>query len=351
MSFVVLEPGDQRWGDLFAALPHEAQDVFYAPGFASLCQETLTLSQDVRCAAFTSPKGAILLYPFVQRHISDMVKHACSEGLSDTTSLYGRGGAVGRADEGDLALFHSALGRHLQQAGVFCSFDRFHPVIGNQALAPPECAIRDVGGFIVVDIRPTFDDLEASFKSSVRKDIRKAERNGVTCFAEPNDDHLEDFLKIYYQTMDRNAASDFYYFPETFFTGLQRHMPGQFHFFYAMHEGMIVSCELVLHHGDYSHSFLGGTLREALPLAANSSLKMEIFKRMKDLDCKYFLLGGGHAPNDGIFNFKRAYAPEGIMPSFVGGTLWQSEVYAQLKQAMHDVGLPTADNRIQFYDI
>lgn len=348
---MVLEPGDQRWSDMFHALPPEAQDVFYAPGFAALCQETLPLSQEVRCAAFTSEEGGILLYPFVRRRTGDIVKDACATGLHDTTSLYGRGGVVGEASELDLALFHSALATYLRDIDVFCSFDRFHPVMGNQALAPPGCAARDVGGFIVVDLRPSFADLEASFKSSVRKDVRKAERNGVTCFSEANCDHLDAFLNIYYKTMDRNAASDFYYFPKSFFAGLQRHMAGQFHFFYAVHEGEIVSCELVLHHGDYCHSFLGGTLREALPLTANSLLKIEIFKRMQALDCKYFLLGGGHAPNDGIFNFKKAYAPDGIKHSFIGGTVLQPDIYARLKEAMRDAGLPTADNRFQFYDI
>jgi hypothetical protein len=151
--------------------------------------------------------------------------------------------------------------------------------------------------------------------------------------------------------MDRNAANDFYYFPEAFFAGLPHYLRGKFLFFYAEHGGEIVSCELVLHHGAYSHSFLGGTWREALPLAANPLLKIAILEQMKALGCEYFLLGGGQAPDDGIFNFKKAYAPDGVLPSYVGGTIWQADTYEGLRQEMLTSGLPMAGNRFQFYDL
>lgn len=351
MKFEVLEPGNRRWAELFAALPRAARDVFYSPGFAALCQETLDAAHLVRCAAYSDHAGGVLLYPFVLRRTGELVALPAASDLADTISLYGRGGVVGEASAEGLAVFHRELANYMASQQVFCSFDRLHPVIGNEQLSPPTSTLRNVGGFVVVDLRPSLEDIEASFKSSVRKDIRKAGRNDVKCFVESNCDHLADFLNIYYQTMERNAASEFYYFPKEFFARLPELLPGMFSFIYAVSGDKIISCELVLHCADYSHSFLGGTLREALPLAANPMLKFEICKEMKACGCQYFLLGGGQAPDDGIFNFKKAYAPEGIYQSLVAGTVWNAQTYDTLRKEMLAAGLPVAMNRFQFYDI
>ena len=351
MWFDVLEVRDPRWETLFRALPLAQQDVFYAPGFARLCQETLNASDAVACAAYTNDAGALLLYPFVRRDVGALLGAEFAEGLFDTLSLYGRGGVVGVAEPDALEDFYVLLARYLVNNRVFCSFDRFHPVIGNHAAVSRQAQVRHVGGFVVVDLRPPLEDVLAACKQSVRKDMRKAERKGVTCFAEANCDHLGDFLEIYYQTMDRNAASDYYYFSEAFFTELSRLAEGQFHFFYAVHENRVVSCELVLHHGLYAHSFLGGTRRDALPLAANPLLKSEILRQMREIGCAYFLLGGGQRPNDGIYNFKQAYAPDGVFASYVGGTVWQPTLYEGLLRDISAAGRELSSGRFQFYDL
>ncbi|SHN82401.1 GNAT family N-acetyltransferase [Bradyrhizobium erythrophlei] len=349
-GFSILKPTDPRWDVLFNALPSPARDIFYSAGFARLCAKMLPPSEMPVCAAFSSGAGDILLYPFVVRDLAALVDSSISKGLQDTISLYGRGGVVGCASPDALKAFHQSLARYMFDQRVLCSFDRFHPVMLNHTLAVRNCEIIDVGGFVVVDLLLSPQALRESFKSSVRKDLRKAERNGITCFAEANCSHLVDFLEIYYQTMERNSANAFYFFPEVFFKALPTELPGQFHFFYAVHEGRIVSCELVLHHGRYSHSFLGGTRREYLPLAANPLLKEAIFHEMKQLGCEFFFLGGGQRANDSIFSFKHAYAPDGVLASLVGGTIWRHDEYEGLKLDMIQGGREISPNRFQFYD-
>ena len=351
MRFEVLEIGDRRWIELFAALPRASRDVFYSPVFAALCQDTIDAAHRVRCAAYSDDTGAVLLYPFVLRRTSALVALPAAELLADTVSLYGRGGVVGEAGAESIAAFHLELSAYMASHQVFCSFNRMHPVIGNERLSPASTKLLNVGGFVIVNLCPSMEDIASRFKASVRKGIRKAERNDVKCFVELNCDHLPEFLDIYYQTMERNGASEFYYFPKVFFERLPELLPGMFSFVYAQMGKKIVSCELVLHCDDYSHSFLGGTLSEALPLAANSMLKFEICKEMKAIGCKYFLLGGGQEPDDGIFNFKKSYAPDGIYQSLVGGTIWNMQVYEALRNDMQIGGLPVALNRFQFYDL
>ena len=351
MAFSILIPDDSAWDTLFERLPPEQRDVFYTPSFARLCQETLNRGDEVLCAAMESG-DAIVLYPFAKRDLGRLTPFPEFSGRYDITGLYGRGGLVSaQATPEILAEFHMAMADYCRTNAIMCGFDRFHPVMANESQASPETRVMDIGGFVVVDLRPDLEAIHESFKPSVRKDIRKAERNAVRCFDEADDTHLQDFLDIYYATMARNAASEFYYFNAEYFETLCRTIPGQFHFFYAVAGDRIVSCELVLLHGKYAHSFLGGTRREALPLSANPMLKWEIIRALQARGCEYFLLGGGTQPNDGIFQFKKAYAPEGVLPSRIGGTIWDPVMYRQLREAMHASGIAIPENRFQFYDL
>lgn len=351
MAFSILTPDDPTWAALFDRLPAEQQDVFYTPSFARLCQDTLNRDNEVLCAAWSSD-GAVVLYPFAKRDLGRLTAYQAFAGRHDITGLYGRGGVVAAdATPEVLAEFHAALADYCHAHDIVCGFDRYHPVMANENHASPGTKVMDIGGFVVVDLRPDLDAIQESFKSSVRKDLRKAERNDIRCFSEADDAHLADFLEIYHGTMARNAASEFYYFSAEYFATLIRTIPGQFRFFYAMAEGRIVSCELVLLHGKYAHSFLGGTRREALPLAVNPMLKWEIIRTLKDHGCEYFLLGGGTHPDDGIFQFKKAYAPEGVLPSRIGGTIWDRDTYSQLRETMTAAGVDIPQNRFQFYDL
>lgn len=351
MAFSILTPEHPEWDALFALLPAGQRDVFYTSAFARLCQHTLNREDEVRCAALRDG-DAVVLYPFAKRDLGRITPFPEFAGRYDITGLYGRGGVVaGQATPAMLASFHVALASYCHESGIVCGFDRFHPVMANERNASPATRVMDIGGFVVVDLRPQLEAIQESFKPSVRKDLRKAERNNIQCFAEADGTHLAEFLDIYHGTMARNAADEFYYFSAEYFSALCRTLPGQFHFFYAVAGGQVVSCELVLHHGKYAHSFLGGTRREALPLSANPMLKWEIIRHLKELGCDYFLLGGGTRPDDGIFNFKKAYAPEGVFPSRIGGTIWDDVGYRQLREAMSAAGIAAPENRFQFYDL
>lgn len=351
MTFQVLKSGDSRWQELFAALPPERQDVFYAPGFAALCQETIHADHEVLCATW-SGDGGVLLYPFVRRDLARLTGVETLAGKFDMISLYGRGGAA--ADPAltaeALASFQRQLRAWAADNRVICLFDRYHPVWANEAAADPETRIMDVGGFVAIDLADGIEAVEKRYKYSIRKDLAKAERGGVSTVIETDATHLDGFLDVYTHTMDRRHARDFYYFDREFFEGLDRHLPGQFFFIHALIEGKIVSTELVLKHGLFAHSFLGGTLREAQPHCPNHRLKRDLIRWLAIEGCRYFLLGGGSSENDGIFNYKRAFAPEGVLPSRIGGLMLDPAAYQEARDIWGQAGRELDARRFQFYD-
>jgi hypothetical protein len=351
MQFVIVESGDPLWSSVFKRLPDVERDIFYSPAYAQLSQTTLNCKHKVRAAVFLTGTGGALLYPFVMRHLSNVIDNSLTSELCDTISLYGRGGVVGVANDAELKLFYSHLRDYFLANNVICSFNRLHPVIANQSLAHPTELIIKVGEYVVVDLTRDMPTIIQGFKPSVRKDIRKAERNGISCIFSNNLALLDSFMSVYNHTMDRTSAQDFYYFNKNFYDKLVDYLPNNFHFFYAQQDDKVISCELVLHHGDYAHSFIGGTQKDKLTLGANSLLKLKIIETMKDKGCKYFMLGGGHAPDDGIIKYKKAFAMNGALESYVGGMSWQPDKLAELKNNMKAAGSPISEYRYQFYDL
>ena len=251
MLFSILAPTDSAWKTSFEDLPLDQRDIFYSPEFARVFDLTVNNDDEVLCAKLSSQEG-IILYPFIKRNLSKVSGLPTYFEYFDICGLYGRGGIISSTKSPkSMELFYSAFSSYCKDNSIICNFDRFHPIIQNEIFAFPNESIRKIGGFVVVDLRPNLDEIIGSFKSSVHKDIRKAERNEVSCFRDENIQNLDEFMTVYKHTMDRNLATKFYYFTENFFRTMDSEMRKKCNYFYAVSEGKVISCELVLHCGKY----------------------------------------------------------------------------------------------------
>lgn len=347
----VLTPADGRWRELFERLPRARQDVFYTPEYAAVAAEFLHKDGRALCAALETPAG-FALYPFLERRLEAVLAGSgVSSAGKDTTGLYGRNGLVVSTDDPSVpAAFHAAFAAWARAEGVVCSFDRFHPVMANERWAPPGAKLVDIGGFVVADLSVPAPEAEAAFKHSIRKSIKKAERAGVEVFSEASTAHLKDYLAVYSHTMQRREARDFYYVDPAYYEALAARLPGSVRFFYARAGGEVVSTELVLVHGDYVHSFLGGTLREAMDKCPNHLLKREIMRWARGAGCRHYLMGGGDTPRNSIWAYKLGFALQGDRPSFIGGAVHDEAEYARLREAFERSGAEYPKGRLQFYD-
>jgi hypothetical protein len=346
-----LSVDDPEWEEAFLRLPKDRRDVFYGPDYARLCQQTTCRDHRVLCALAYTAEGP-LLYPFAMRALS-RVAGLSLPGLFDMVGLYGRNGVVcNSAVSADrIMAFHGCLASFASEHGVVCSFDRFHPVLQNQWQAASDAHIVDVGRFTVLELTDDIEVIERNYRHSLRKDIKKAERSGVSTFTEVGVEHLDDFLSIYHHTMDRRSAHSSYRFDADYFLSLAELLAGQFLFIYATHDDRIASCELALFHENYSHSFLGGTLQSVLPYGCNQLLKRDLIRELKRLGCHYFLLGGGLSVGDGIERYKSTFAPTGQCPSYVGGRVFNQNALEEVRRTMLQVGKSINASRIQFYDV
>jgi hypothetical protein len=243
----------------------------------------------------------------------------------DISTPYGYGGFLIEGENHDAV--NDAYDSYCKDKGFVSEFVRFHLFSGYQSYynGLTETRTRNVVRNLEMDL----DDMWMDFEHKVRKSLKKATKAGLEIEIDITGARLDDFLNIYYETMDRSNAKDNFYFSKEFFNTLNK-MEGNYIYFHVLYEGKVISTELVLYGVENCYSFLGGTNRNYFRLSANNFLKYEIIKWAKEKGLKRFILGGGYGDDDGIFKYKKSFAPNGVYDFYLGKKIFDNDKYAKL---------------------
>ena len=243
----------------------------------------------------------------------------------DLISPYGYGGFLGQID--DYQALNNIYNTFCIEHGYICEFVRFELFTNYHEYYDGEVETRTHN--VVRSLEMPLDDMWMDFKQKVRKNVKKANSFGLQIIIENTDEHLQDFLDIYYSTMDRSNAENEYYFSKEFYQTINS-MRDNIMYFHVVHEGKVISTELVIYGSENCYSYLGGTNRDYFDMRPNDFLKYEIIKWAKEKGLKNFVLGGGYGSDDGIFKYKTCLAPSGVVDFFIGRKVFNRELYNQL---------------------
>lgn len=244
----------------------------------------------------------------------------------DFATPYGYGGWLLEGD-GDPALIFADYERWCGKHGIVSEFVRFSLFSSSRERYYGEVIPRTNNVVRALD-RP-MDEMLMDFEHKVRKNLKKAEASGLEIRIDTAGDDLTDFLRIYRATMDRNHAENEYYFSEEFYRQINT-MNGHFAYFHVLYQGMVISTELVLMGTDTMYSYLGGTDEEYFAHRPNDFLKYHIIRWGFEHGYRQFVLGGGYGADDGIFRYKKSFAPEGIVRFYTGQAVFDSTAYDAL---------------------
>lgn len=243
----------------------------------------------------------------------------------DLISPYGYGGFMGEITDYDE--LNRTYNVFCNERSYVCEFVRFELFSDYYAHYDGEVESRTHN--VVRNLEISLDDIWMDFKQKVRKNVKRANQNNLEIIIENTDDHLQEFLAIYYSTMDRSNAEKQFYFSKEFY-GTLNQMRDNIMYFYVASEGKIVSTELVIYGSENCYSYLGGTNRDYFELRPNDFLKYEIIKWAKGKGLKNFVLGGGYGADDGIFQYKTCLAPHGIVDFYIGRKIFDKDAYQKL---------------------
>jgi hypothetical protein len=311
LSFAVVTPDDERWLARWSAWSE--REVHAHPEYVRLFEEG---GSRALCALADG-----VLYPFLLRELPFGAEGA------DIVTPYGYGGAFSWEDA-DADEFWAAFDAWAAEQGVVSELVRLSLFPERLLPYPGEREQKLVN--VVRDLAPAADELWMDYEHKVRKNVKKARRSGLRVEIDETGARLDDFLRLYEQTLERRGAEERYRFPHDFFGRIRDRLPGGFVYAHALAGDRVVSSELALLSATTAYSFLGGTEESAFPQRPNDLLKVELMLWAKESGKRRFVLGGGYRPGDGIFRYKRSFAPGGLVPFEVGMRILRPDVYEAL---------------------
>ena len=280
-----------------------------------------------------SPYGTIR-HMFIKRPIPET---GSQEIWYDLVTPYGYGGplcqAVVPGKEAELLHgFEEDFGEYCQRHRIVSEFIRFHPLAGNADCFQNLYEIRHDRKTVGTDLQTYSDPYHQELSKSCRANIRKALKNGLEFRITENPSKLEDFMAVYYHSLNRNGSSDYYYFPKEYFDQCIRDFRDHLLLAEVYHGKQILSMGLCFIWSRKLFIHLSGTAEDAYHRSAAYLLRHGILEWAGNHGVHLVYHGGGKSSrdNDSLYVFKKRFGMNTSFPFYTGKRIWNQAVYDDL---------------------
>jgi len=313
-------------------------DIYFSLSYCDLYRELG--DGDPHLFVYTDKCGDKILYPFLKRKINNLpfVKDRFQKEIFDITTPYGYGGPIHQnmstAEPGDvIKRFRSTFNDYCREKNIITEFIRFHPLLNNHLNMSNLMDVHHIRDTVFIDLTKKEEEIFNNYHRNHRRNVKKAEKNGLTfqvLEGENTVDEIDTFIKLYKDTMKRNSALSYYYFPKYYFE----------HFFHNLSQNSVmcsvrldnhtIAAAIFMFQGDFLHYHLGCSDQKFLSMAPNNLLFHEMARWGKKNGFKKLHLGGGYTDDDQLFQFKHKFNPDGRLSFFIGKCIHDEQIYEEL---------------------
>lgn len=256
----------------------------------------------------------------------------------DIITPYGYGGPIiERVNEpyskDDLiTAFEKRFSEYCLENKIVSEFVRFHPLINNaldfKQLYNAECIRQTLG----INLKDFENPTEMEFSKSCRKSIRQALNKGISSRITLSPCNVDIFKTIYYSTMDRNNAREYYYFDDEYFENCLKYFKDNILLVEALYQDKTVAAGVYFVYNKTIHIHLSGTLSEYLYLSPAYILRYAVTLWGKENGYYVVHNGGGRSNSidDPLFKFKKQFSKNTEFNFYVGKKIWNQELYNKL---------------------
>lgn len=221
---------------------------------------------------------------------------------------------------------------YCNQNNIISEFVRFHPIFQNALDFEKMYNPIYMRKTLVTNLKDYENPVQAQFSKNSRKSIRQAINKGITynIVEAPND--LNSFKEIYYETMKRNNATDYYFFADKYFEALLKYYKNNLVLIEAVFEGKIIAVCLYFIYNKLIHVHLSGTLNEYLNLSPEYILQYAITLWGKENGYELIHRGGGrsNSEEDSLYLFKKNFAKLETRDFYISKKIWNNKIYNKL---------------------
>ena len=308
-------------------------DIYFEPDYAELYETEENRAVEYR---FECEYGFITNL-FLKRQID--IKLPDEVQYFDLVTPYGYGGPVihwTKDKEKLIQAYMDDFGRYTEKEHIIAEFVRFHPILGNGVDFKE--VYKSIFDRKTVGTNLTYDDVIAKeFSKHKRKDIRKALKNPEIRYeVTENPSTLQDFLKIYYSTMDRDKADDYYYFKPDYFQAMLEKFRGHITAGRVFLGDQLIAMGVYFRYGKYLHAHLSGTLSEYLDYSPANILKyaLAVYGHENGYEVIHYGGGSSRSPENGLYRFKKEFGKNTEFDFYIAKKVWNEEIYKQICSAV-----------------
>ena len=252
----------------------------------------------------------------------------------DATSVYGYSGPLQKNvnDSFNNSNLNKALNQYFKEENIISVFSRLNPFIENQStILEGMGETVKLGNVVNIDLTLPIDDQRTIFSKTTKRYLNKGRKSlKVICSSEKKD--IKEFIKLYYENMDRVNAKSNYYFSEEYFDKFisSKDFKTDVLFAIELETNTIVSAAMMVKINNIIQYHISGTKNDFLSFSPIRLLIDEMRIKGTQENYTFFNLGGGLGnEGDELFKFKSSFSKD-----FKSFKVWKyitnQDVYSKL---------------------
>lgn len=307
-------------------------DIYFLPEYGRLYEKI----EDGKVETFKYESDlGLITNMFIKRKIPTEIE---GKTYYDIITPYGYGGPiiVDCIDNGSrqelIQEYYKSFKVYCEANDIVSEFIRFHPILGNHKDFKEIYNVQYMRKTLGTNLKDFDDPFQSEFSKSCRKVIRRALRAGISYKIEENPDNINQFIDIYYSTMDRNEANEYYYFDDEYFNNIINTFKENVILVKAVYEEKTIASGLYFIFNKTIHIHLSGTLSEYLEFSPAYILRYAVTLWGKENGYELIHHGGGrsNSEEDSLFKFKKRFAKNTEFDFYIGKKVWNSNIYNKL---------------------
>ncbi|MFJ7638140.1 peptidoglycan bridge formation glycyltransferase FemA/FemB family protein [Peribacillus sp. NPDC097225] len=301
-------------------------DIYYSKEYLNLFA---AFEDGLTEAVFYENEDGKVFYPFIKRKID------IKEGYFDIITPYGYGGPVLEGKPSVIKKFYEHFNNYCLNNNIITETISLHPLINNYDYIKNTMRVDYIRRTEAIDLTLSLEEIRNNYSSTNKRNIRKAIREGVQVNVSNTREDIEIFMNLYYETMDRNNASKFYYFNKSYFYGqMEETKLSKSYLLLARFNEQIIGGILLIIGKEFAHYHLGASKTEYLFLRPNNLLFDTMIEFTKSFDLKALHLGGGYKENDSLYKFKKSFSNNDSLYYFLGKNIINEKIYNELSKSI-----------------
>jgi Acetyltransferase (GNAT) domain len=314
MIIRAVSPTDSLWQEILETLPH---DFYHLPGYLALEADRYNAIPE---AIIIRSNEKIFFLSYLIRDCSPILSTSNHQfnRVYDVVSPYGYPGMLVSQAGQNPEFIRKCLNliyNYWSKSNICSAFIRLHPIlndyIDNSFIDDDKSVFCKQGDVVLCNLTKTTEDIAKQIRSSHRRKINRLTRSGVVVKIGSVNEHLNVFIDIYRETMDRVNATDDYYFTQAYFENLVRILGDKIKVCIVDLDGEIVAASLITEFSGIVQYYLGGTKTAFLRQSPAIIMFKYIIEWAKQRNNRYLNLGGGLGGNhDSLYHFKAGFSDE-----------------------------------------